>query len=419
MNSGPSVLLIYHFFYPDDVVSAVLYTQLALELKRRGWKVTVLTSNRSCRATGRSFHRREEWNGIEIIRSFRPDWNQARPVTRLLNSAWLLCAWACRVCFQSQHDVVIVGSDPAFATMIIPWLRWFKRGRVLVHWCHDLFPEAILAEGESRMPRLAFTIARSLMTWAYRSSDLIVDLGPCMRKRLTAYETTAQHATLTPWALVEPAEPPRADTMVREAMFGGAAIGLLYSGNLGRAHRYEGFLGLARKCRQEGLDVALCFACRGHRAAELRADLTVEDVNVRVLDFVKEDELEKHLAAADFHLISLREEWNGIVVPSKFFGSLAVARPVLYDGPEHSAIGQWIGDLGVGVVIKSTDLSAAVRYLRMCADNVGELLHMRTLAFQAYKIHFLRDATLESWDRLLRSKIATEPIQVIASHLWL
>lgn len=45
----PSVLLAYHFYAPDDVVSAVHYTQFAEELAKRDWDVTVLTSNRYCR----------------------------------------------------------------------------------------------------------------------------------------------------------------------------------------------------------------------------------------------------------------------------------------------------------------------------------------------------------------------------------
>ena len=419
MNPGPSVLLVYHFFHPDDVVSAVLYTQLALELKRRGWSVTVLTSNRSCRTRGRSFRGRETWKGIDIIRSFRPDWTQSRPVTRLLNSAWLLCAWACRLCFQAQHDVVIVGSDPTFAPMIILWLRWLKPGRVLVHWCHDLFPEAITAEGQSRIPRFALTVARSLMAYAYRASDLLVDLGACMKQRLAAYGTAAQQVTLAPWALVEPAELPTSDSTVRRMMFGDAQFGVLYSGNLGRAHRYEGFLDLARKCRAAHLDIAFCFACRGFRSEQLRVDITAEDANIRLLDFVNEEELERHLAAADFHLISLREEWSGIVVPSKFFGSLAVGRPVLYDGPENSAIGQWIREMGVGAVIDSRDLSATVRYLRRYALDVEELRRLQTRAFQTYRRMFSLEGTLDRWDGLLRAAMAIEPARVMTPHVEL
>jgi hypothetical protein len=55
-NSDPEVkrdslsaLVIYHFFYPDDAVSARHFSDFAEELVKRGWKITVLTSIRYCR----------------------------------------------------------------------------------------------------------------------------------------------------------------------------------------------------------------------------------------------------------------------------------------------------------------------------------------------------------------------------------
>ena len=43
----PRVLLAQHFFHPDDVVSARLFTDLGVGLSERGWDVTALASNRS------------------------------------------------------------------------------------------------------------------------------------------------------------------------------------------------------------------------------------------------------------------------------------------------------------------------------------------------------------------------------------
>jgi hypothetical protein len=79
----PRLLLAYHFFYPDDVVSARHYGDLAVEQQRRGWEVSVVTSNRSCRDRTRTFPSHEVWDGIEIHRVFRPNWDQARPIPRL------------------------------------------------------------------------------------------------------------------------------------------------------------------------------------------------------------------------------------------------------------------------------------------------------------------------------------------------
>ena len=49
MAMSPSIYILYHFFYPDTVVSAEHKKELAQGLVARGWDVTVLTSNRFCR----------------------------------------------------------------------------------------------------------------------------------------------------------------------------------------------------------------------------------------------------------------------------------------------------------------------------------------------------------------------------------
>lgn len=158
-----------------------------------------------------------------------------------------------------------------------------------------------------------------------------------MRKRLQAYGHGAECATLTPWALAEPPEVPESDPDVRRELFGEAKIGLLYSGTVGYAHDLSPFIGLARECRRRGIDAAFCFAGYGNQYKVQLAQLTKEDTNIRLAGFATEAELERRLAAADIHLISLRRGWEGIVVPSKFFGALAIGRRCCFRGRKRAA----------------------------------------------------------------------------------
>jgi len=62
-----------------------------------------------------------------------------------------------------------------------------------------------------------------------------------------------------------------------------------------------------------------------------------EDYNINFADFVMSDEeLYDRLSAADFMLISLKDSWTGISVPSKFFGAIASGKAVLFSGSERS-----------------------------------------------------------------------------------
>ena len=85
----PSALILYHYFHPDDVVSAQIMTGLALGLHDRGWSVGAKPSNRSCHDEFRTYPDRETWKGILISRVIRPKFRQSSAIGRLFNAIFM------------------------------------------------------------------------------------------------------------------------------------------------------------------------------------------------------------------------------------------------------------------------------------------------------------------------------------------
>ncbi|HEY6476209.1 MAG TPA: hypothetical protein VI456_06470, partial [Polyangia bacterium] len=277
----------------------------------------------------------------------------------------------------------------------------------LVHWCFDLYPEAIAAEGANAAVRALVPVAQRLMTWSYGAYDELCDIGPRMRERLAAYGPAAQR-TAVPWALAEPTRPAIAQPRVRAELYPRARLALLYSGTMGRAHDHRAFLALARACRARSGDaVGFCFSSRGNRQEELRAAVTPADSNVSFVPFADEQALEARLGAADLHLVSLQPEWAGIVVPSKFFGSLAVGRPVLYAGPGDSEIARWVAEHDVGLNLPDGgDLAAVVDRLHALIDDPAALARWQGNAFAVYQRAFSKKVINDGWDQSLRALVA-------------
>src|SRR5262249_51799946 len=145
------------------------------------------TSNRSWRDPHVRYPATEDWDGVRIHRVARPPWDQARRLARLGNSGWLLPGLLARILSLPAPDAIVIGSDPTFAPLLALGLRARLPSAALVHWCFDLSPEAIQAEGSGPLVRALAPAARALMGAAYRRHDALVDLGPCMRARLGAY----------------------------------------------------------------------------------------------------------------------------------------------------------------------------------------------------------------------------------------
>lgn len=401
------LLVCYHFFHPDEVVSARMFSDLAVEQRRRGWRVTALTSNRLWRDPHQLLPSRESWAGVDIQRVFRPPFDQARPLQRLANSAWMTAGWLGRALAIRRFDAVVIGSDPAFAALLAVPLRRVLPRTAIVHWCFDLYPEAVYAEGLGSSTTKLAKVTESLMGAAYRSCDAIVDIGSGMRARLDRYGGGWQSETITPWALVEPPTILVPDPIERERLFAGAKLALLYAGTMGRAHDFTAFLDLARRCRaRSGNAIRLCFACRGNRHDELRAAVRPDDSNVTLVPFADEAQLQARLQSADIHLLSLRPEWAGVVVPSKFFASLAVGRPVLYAGPPTSEIAQWIAENDVGMTLGNSETNAAVERLHQFLGKPESLADWQQNALRTYRARFSKSISNDRWNDLLRALVA-------------
>jgi glycosyltransferase involved in cell wall biosynthesis len=391
---------LYHYYYPDDVVSARHFTDFAEGLSASGWDVRVFTSNCYCRKQGVIVPPYETYHGVCIRRFKGFSFFHSKHIGRLINSFFLSMAWFFALLFV-RADVIVFGTDPQFSFYIIPLLAFFRPDLRFTIWGFDLYPEAVIADG-IKIPKVVKNV---LFWWAgvsYRRCGLLVDIGSCMQSRLMMYHPKARYETIVPWALQEPPSLTEPDASMRYELFGDARLGILYSGTIGKAHQFEEFILLARELRRRNASVVFCFAGRGNSYKELYDMVTPEDKNIVFSGFIEEDLLPLRLVAADIHMISLRQGWGGIVVPSKFFGSLAAGRPLLYCGARESCIAKWIKKENLGFMVEMDTIAATADTLEEFTYNKNKIYQMQKQAFRFYNIHFSKALQLMKWNRCLR-----------------
>jgi len=399
----PKCIIVYQYYYPDDVVSSRHFTDLAEGLYHNKWDVTVFTGNRFCRRGGKITPCKEMRNGIQIQRFKYPAFSHYKNIGRLLNSFCLCFKWFFALLFQ-HADVIIFGTNPQFSYYVIPFLSFFRPSLRISIWGFDLYPEAIVADG-IKIPRFILT---SLKKWAgisYRCCGLLVDIGSCMRKRFIAYHPNARNETIIPWALDEPQMPEKPDNIMRHELFGYASLGILYSGTIGHAHQFEEFILLARELRKRNASVSFCFAGYGNKYMDLKNSITSEDVNIFFAGFIDEKLLSKRLASADIHMISLHHGWEGIVVPSKFFGSLASGRPLLYCGTPDSCIAEMIKKEKFGFIVGNYNIKNIADQLDELSKNIFNLQSMQEQTFIFYKNVCSKEKQIKKWNQCLREYI--------------
>ncbi len=401
-----SILILYQYFYPDDVVSALQKTQLAQHLASMGWEVETWPCNRSCHRHGEEFTVDSERHaGVEIHRVWRPDWRQHSFMGRILSAIWVLISWSARLLIVTRYQpsVILIGTDPIFSLIIAPWFKLIRPKSKIVHWCFDMYPEYPIADGIISKTGWIARITTFVMGRAYKACDLIGDLGPCMKKLLGKYPGK-RYATLTPWALEEPEGPLEIDIHERRTVFGeprDVKLGLLYSGNFGPPHSSDLTVALARELRNTS--IVFAFSIRGSKVSALKNTLNADDTNVRFVPFAEHDKLKARLSSPDIHIVTLREAYTGALVPSKFFGAIAAGRPVLFEGSEECAIAQWINEYGIGWVLTRSNLTKVAEDLLAFSGDSQRKNIMFHHCKAIYEEHFSKRIVLENWDKELKA----------------
>ena len=409
-----NVWVFYHYLYPDTVVSALHLDQLCQGLHQGGWSAKGFSGNRSCREDGVTYPPFDVHQGVELRRIWRPRFRQSSSLGRLLNALWMITAWSLLALSGDTPDVLVIGTDPILSVLTALTWKFFSPDTRIVHWCFDLYPEAAYADGLLSPASSGARLLGPLMRAAYRRCDAIIDIGPCMRDRLALYASPARTETVVPWALEEPSAALSTAQEERDTIFGRAQgrprLAMLYSGSFGRAHTFTNFLALAEALSSE--PAALAFSVRGNREQALRA--AVEDLTpgstcaINFVPFAPAERLLDRLAAPDVHLLSLSPEWTGLVVPSKFFGALAVGRPVLFSGSPESSIAQWITRYDLGWVLAPETVPAVAHDLMQYVGDPHRVSAMQLRCYATYQEYFSRHSGIDRMRSLLNELTARQ-----------
>lgn len=264
---------------------------------------------------------------------------------------WLHLAWLLP---RLGRGPCLLMTDPPFQPLAaLP--AWLLGRRGFVLWTMDLYPEALAASGMLESRGWTYRGLWWLNDLGMRSLQGLVVLGACQQRRLQQYpglaQAWAESRLVSPWDLRPLDSVPRAENpWIKSQGLQGKRLAI-YAGNLGQGHEFADWVQAACLMHEQGReDWHWCFVCRGARLPELRSK--VADLpNVTCFDYAPSDQESALLWAADVHLISMGEGWQGVIVPSKLQGALKTASPILYLGPRESATAQQILALERGLVL--------------------------------------------------------------------
>jgi glycosyltransferase involved in cell wall biosynthesis len=365
-----------------------MLSDLALHLATRGWDVEVVTSRQRYEDAAARLPSRETVGGVKVRRVWSTRFGRGFLPGRALDyatfyiSAFFALLRSRGGRGEAEHAVrssggttIVALTDPPLISVVAA-LAAKLRGATLINWTQDLFPDVAEALGMRGVRWL-----RGIRDWSLRRAKVNVALADLMAERLPNAVVIHNWAD----AALHPVDLPHPRFVIG------------YSGNLGRAHDGATMLAAMEALRN---DDAIEFAITGGgaQAAELRAKRLP---NVRFSGYAPREQLSESLSAADAHLVTLRPELEGLIVPSKFYGVLAVARPVLFVGAADGALARIIRENDCGFVIEQGDGDGLVRCIRELANDRGRAQAMGLRGRRLYEERFAPHIALSAWERIL------------------
>ncbi len=272
---------------------------------------------------------------LTTVRLHAPTYDRADFASRarwtLSTNARLL--WRLRRELAAADEVLFTGSPPFLLHLVAPLNSLLRKQ--LTYRITDFHPEVLMAElGRVPWPLAAFY---RLTLALRRQVDGFEVLGEDQRRRLLAIDVPAERIRLkrdpSPVDL-----PPGTQPLALPGELAGKVV-LLYSGNFGVAHDHETFVeGYRRHHRAGSGRVGLWLNATGARADKVEGLLRDAGLPHHRSRPVPLAELPRLLVTPAAHLITLRDELVGFVLPSKVYGCLQSGLPLLYVGSADSDV---------------------------------------------------------------------------------
>ena len=369
------VVFVNRYFHPDHSATSQIVSDLAFHLAARGWSVGAITSRQRYDDAGAQLAARENVSGVDIHRVWSSRFGRHFLPGRFLDYATFYVS--AFFAMRAERDAIIVAkTDPPLLSVVAA-----LASRRQINWLQDLFPEVATALG-IRVPKFV----KRIRDWSLRHARWNVAIGSLMAKRIGG-RVVVRHN----WA-DENLHPVARDPNL--------PFTVAYSGNLGRAHEFGTMLDAMHTLPE----VRFVIVGAGAQLARVRASAPA---NAVFHPYAPREYLSESLSAADIHLVTLQPRLEGLIVPSKFYGIIAVARPVIFIGAADGEIAQLINESQCGYVVEPGDTETLVARIRHLASHRDEAEAMGRRGRALYEARFAPPIALAAWERIL-AEVANE-----------
>jgi glycosyltransferase involved in cell wall biosynthesis len=396
--------LINQFYPPDLAPTGHMAASVAEHRAEIGDLVTVIASQGGYAAPRSSRDPRASTNP-RVIRLWTPRLGRARWIARLIDYGVFFLLAVVRMAMLPRQDVIVALTTPPYIVLTALLHRLLHPSAKVVLWVMDCYPEVLerdrLIRSGGLMSRMMGRLNRAIFA---RISHLVCLDAAMQQLQSERYGPSVATIVIPNWEpeSAYPIDASPHDWKTTDGLDLDGKLIVLYLGNAGLGHRFETVVKAASAMEQES--VAFVFVGGGEKWAWLGSAKHSNGLrNLHLLDYVEKEATPALLAAADCSLITLRDEYLGVISPSKLHASLAMGRPVIYIGPVGGNVDTAIQRHRVGISLRHGDVDGLVAFIRKLKADESMRADLRRRAREAFLSHYSDSRALSQFDSLFAS----------------
>ncbi|MEK7286704.1 MAG: glycosyltransferase family 4 protein [Nitrospirota bacterium] len=411
------VLLLTLVFPPDAVSTAHVLGDLAMDLVKRGHKVTVLTTtphyNRDPIAEsvqplkkywGRLLFQ-SDYNGIPVYHTAMPRKGKNALLRVLSWANFHVLSTIAGLTVIPKPDIIIVPSPP-----LTIGLSAYLLGRVrhlpYIYNVQEIYPDIAIHLGLLKN-RLLIQSLFKLERFIYDHATAITVISPMMQKKLLAKRVSQDKIRLIPnFVDVHFFRPLQKDNAFSRQHNIHNKFVITYAGNMGPAQGLTHFIQAAALLRDEP---KVHFMMMGDGILRETFQQQVAQLclpHFTFLPYQPYSLMPEIYAASDLSFVSLAADIGDTAIPSKIYRILACARPVLVASGESSDLSTLVKQVGCGVVVRPGSAQALADEIRNLITNRVLLEQMGKQGWEHVVENYTRDVIADRYDQLIRESIA-------------
>ncbi len=396
------IVFFTQLYYPDITTTATIMTDLVEDLASYGLTINVVCAQPTYLVKAK-FPKIEWRRGVAIKRVWSFLFDKNKNIGRILNSVSCFSSMLPRVLSTGNNSLLVFNTNPALLSLLGLMVAKL-RGQRYVVLVHDLWPELPAHMGMIKKSGGLYRIIDFLNRLSFKYACGIVVLSEVMKQRILdkVPEMNGSVHVIHNWADASQVYPvaKKNNRLLREIGLEQKKV-VMYSGNLGRYQPLEVMIGAANELKDRN-DILFLFTGDGGKRQKIQEVATSLNLNnVKFIPFQPLDRLAESLSMADVALIGIYPKNEGVIMPSKLYGLLAVGKPIICVSDPKSEVAEILRHAKAGLNSSIGDPKELAQKIVAILDDPTKAQELGQQGRKYFLEHFERKKITNQWKDVL------------------